>query len=107
MPPATAGSTVTGSRCRPRACGRRRRWPTTGPLRPPQAATGTALTLSDRLRAVPALASGDDRAAALIELAQRAWLAGRGQDAAQALPLYIRDKVAQTTAEREAARAAA
>lgn len=74
---------------------------------PPQAATGTALAMSDLLRAVPTLDSGDDRAAALIELAQRAWLAGCGQDAAQALPLYIRDKVAQTTAEREAARAAA
>ena len=28
--------------------------------------------------------------------------AGRGLPAQQALPLYVRDKVAQTTAEREA-----
>jgi tRNA threonylcarbamoyladenosine biosynthesis protein TsaB len=47
-----------------------------------------------------------DRAAALLRLALRAAAAGQGMDAAQALPLYLRDKVAQTTAEREAARAA-
>ncbi|WP_066330857.1 tRNA (adenosine(37)-N6)-threonylcarbamoyltransferase complex dimerization subunit type 1 TsaB [Azohydromonas lata] len=47
-----------------------------------------------------------DRGAALMRLAQQAWVAGQALDAAQALPLYLRDKVAQTTAEREAARAA-
>lgn len=45
-------------------------------------------------------------AAALLSLATRAWAAGQQADAALALPLYVRDKVAETTAER-AARAAA
>jgi tRNA threonylcarbamoyladenosine biosynthesis protein TsaB len=48
-----------------------------------------------------------DRAAALASLARAAWARGEGVDAAQALPLYLRDKVALTTAEREAARARA
>lgn len=46
------------------------------------------------------------RADALLPLALADWHAGRGLDAALALPLYLRDKVAQTTAERDAARAA-
>lgn len=41
-----------------------------------------------------------DRAAALLRLAQCAHAAGAGIDAAQALPLYLRDKVALTTSER-------
>ncbi len=45
-------------------------------------------------------------AAALLSLAFAAWAAGEAVDAAQAVPLYVRDKVAQTTAEREAARSA-
>ena len=40
-------------------------------------------------------------------LAQRALARGEGMDPALALPLYVRDKVAQTTAEREAQKAAA
>ena len=48
-----------------------------------------------------------DRAAALMRLAAQAMAAGQAVDAAQALPLYTRDKVALTTQEREAARAAA
>ena len=47
-----------------------------------------------------------DRAAALLRLARQVHAAGQGIDAAQALPLYLRDKVALTTAERTAARAA-
>lgn len=47
-----------------------------------------------------------DRAAALLRLAQAAWRDGAAVDAALALPLYLRDKVALTTAERAAARAA-
>ncbi len=50
----------------------------------------------------PALPAGP----ALAELAQRAWQHGDKLDAALALPLYVRDKVAQTTAERQAAKAA-
>lgn len=47
------------------------------------------------------------RADALLTLAGAAWARGERLDAAQALPLYVRDKVAQTTAERDLARAAA
>ncbi len=48
-----------------------------------------------------------DRAAALGRLAGAAWLQGQALSADQALPLYLRDKVAFTTAERLAQRAAA
>ncbi len=47
------------------------------------------------------------RAAALLRLARQAWVDGPHLPADQALPLYLRDKVALTTAEREAARLAA
>ena len=43
-------------------------------------------------------------ASALLDLAPALLAAGQAVSAAQALPLYIRDKVAQTTAERAAAR---
>ncbi len=43
--------------------------------------------------------------AALARLARAAWSRGERLDAAQAVPLYVRDKVALTTAEREQARA--
>jgi tRNA threonylcarbamoyladenosine biosynthesis protein TsaB len=46
-------------------------------------------------------------AAALLRLAPGLLAAGQGRAAAAALPLYIRDKVAQTTEERAAARSAA
>jgi hypothetical protein len=41
-----------------------------------------------------------DRAAALLRLAWQAWHAGQALPAEQALPVYLRDKVALTTAER-------
>ncbi len=44
------------------------------------------------------------RGSALIALARAAWHAGALLEPAQALPLYVRDKVALTTAEREAVR---
>ena len=47
------------------------------------------------------------RAGALAALAQRAWARGDTVDVALALPRYVRDKVAQTTAERAALRQAA
>lgn len=46
------------------------------------------------------------RGTALAALARQAWARGEAVDAALALPLYVRDKVAQTTAERLAARRA-
>lgn len=46
------------------------------------------------------------RGAALAALARQAWSRGELLDAALALPLYVRDKVAQTTAERLAAKRA-
>jgi len=45
------------------------------------------------------------RAAALATLAEQAFAAGDLLDAAEAMPVYVRDKVAQTTAERLQARA--
>ena len=50
--------------------------------------------------------AGVDRAEALLRLARRAWAAGLHLDPADARPVYLRDKVALTTAER-AERAAA
>ena len=51
---------------------------------------------------VPALPT----AAALLRLAPALFADGQAVPAEHAMPLYIRDKVAQTTAEREAAKAA-
>lgn len=46
------------------------------------------------------------RAAALAALSEQAWASGAALDAAEAMPVYVRDKVALTTEERLAARAA-
>jgi tRNA threonylcarbamoyladenosine biosynthesis protein TsaB len=77
----------------------------------PQWVAGTALdAFGARLVLPPGTrrcAPTQDRAQALLRLALRAAAAGLAVDAAAALPLYLRDKVAQTTAEREALRAAA
>jgi len=56
---------------------------------------------------VELLAPGADRADALADLALAAWRAGAQADPAEALPIYLRDKVAQTTAERAGAALAA
>ncbi|MFN0182916.1 MAG: tRNA (adenosine(37)-N6)-threonylcarbamoyltransferase complex dimerization subunit type 1 TsaB [Aquabacterium sp.] len=73
---------------------------------PPEAVAGTALAaFGDRLGLVDAagLVAERDRAGALGRLALAAWHGGQDRlDAAQALPLYLRDKVALTTAERAA-----
>lgn len=72
---------------------------------PPAWAAGSALTaLGLASGAAQRIEQPQDRAAALLRLAQQAWQAGAAVDAAQALPLYVRDKVALTTAERTAAR---
>jgi tRNA threonylcarbamoyladenosine biosynthesis protein TsaB len=44
--------------------------------------------------------------AALLQVATAAWMAGAARPADQALPLYVRDKVAETTSERAARRTA-
>jgi tRNA threonylcarbamoyladenosine biosynthesis protein TsaB len=64
------------------------------------AAYGERLPQGPRLPALP-------DAVALLRLAPQLLAQGRGVPADQALPLYIRDKVAQTTDERAAVRAAA
>lgn len=76
---------------------------------PPEAVAGDALLAfgarletGDARRFPEARASGD----ALLTLAESGWRDGAALDPAQALPLYVRDKVASTTREREATRAA-
>ncbi len=75
----------------------------------PRAVAGSALSaFGERLLCGDARRideAGTDRAAALARLARAAWSHAEAIDAAQALPLYLRDKVALTTAERAAARA--
>ena len=76
---------------------------------PPQRVAGSALAaFADRLPWGQAERWPDcqDRAAALLRLAEAAWANGLTLPAEQAMPLYLRDKVAQTTAERLAQRTA-
>lgn len=76
---------------------------------PPRCVAGSALTaFGDRLDTGSALRrpATRSRAHALARLAEAAWRDGAAIDAALALPVYLRDKVAQTTAEREAAQRA-
>jgi tRNA threonylcarbamoyladenosine biosynthesis protein TsaB len=74
-------------------------------LRPPAHVAGSALAVFGELLPVPPgvrrAPVEHGRAAALLRLALRAWRAGEAVDAALALPLYVRDKVAQTSAERQ------
>ena len=73
---------------------------------PPACVAGSALdAFGARLPSGAALriTAPQDRAAALARLARAAWRRGEAMDAALALPLYLRDKVAQTTTERSAA----
>ena len=71
---------------------------------------GSALTaFDDRLGLPPGARTVPhelDRAAALMRLARALHDEGAGVEAADALPLYLRDRVALTTQEREAAKAA-
>ena len=77
---------------------------------PPPRVAGSAISaFGDRLPwgAARLWPQTHDRAAALLRLAAAAWAGGAAVSADAALPLYLRDKVAQTTAERLALRAAA
>ena len=75
----------------------------------PATLCGSALAVFPELQALGVAAvwpATRSRAEALAALAEAAWGEGLGLDAAEAMPLYVRDKVAQTTEERLAARAA-
>ena len=77
---------------------------------PPQRVAGTALAVfGARLQCGAALQSPQalPDARAMLPLAAALWAAGGAVDAAHALPLYLRDKVAQTMAERAAIKALA
>lgn len=72
---------------------------------PPAGVAGSALTVfAERLplAGLTAFPHETDRPGSLMRLAQAGWQRGETFDAALALPLYLRDKVALTTAEREA-----
>jgi tRNA threonylcarbamoyladenosine biosynthesis protein TsaB len=74
---------------------------------PPSVVAGSALpAYEDRLHAAAArrVPSVQHRAAALARVARLAWDAGAAVDAALALPLYLRDKVALTESERGVSR---
>lgn len=76
---------------------------------PPACVAGSALdAFGDRLAigAAQAVRRERSRAAALVEVAAQLLGQGRTVDAEHALPVYLRDKVALTTQEREAVRLA-
>jgi len=76
----------------------------------PDCVAGNALiAFGARLHTGAALLRPEARpnAAAMLPLARALWSRGGAVEAAAALPLYVRDKVAQTTAERAAAKLAA
>lgn len=74
---------------------------------PPPCVAGTALlALGLDTGSAVRIEQTRSRARALGSLAQQAWAQGLAIDPALALPLYVRDKVAQTTAERAADKAA-
>ncbi|MET0352228.1 MAG: tRNA (adenosine(37)-N6)-threonylcarbamoyltransferase complex dimerization subunit type 1 TsaB [Rhizobacter sp.] len=75
---------------------------------PPAVVAGSGLRVFADVFALPAttrqVPEARSRAGAVLRVALQRWSAGGAVDAALALPVYVRDKVAQTTAEREAAR---
>ena len=76
---------------------------------PPDCVAGDALRVfADRLPTGNArrVSEATSSAISMLPLAEAAWRAGEAVDAALALPIYVRDKVAETSAER-AARSAA
>ena len=72
----------------------------------PVAVAGSALAVFAEQLGAPARSwpNSVSRAAAIAALAEQSWVRGEAMEAAAALPVYVRDKVAQTTAERLAAR---
>jgi tRNA threonylcarbamoyladenosine biosynthesis protein TsaB len=68
----------------------------------PPVLAGSGLALLGGPEAPRRLPACRDRAAALLRLALAAFERGEAVDAAQALPVYLRDKVALTTRERAA-----
>src|SRR5262249_14401378 len=75
---------------------------------PPRAVAGSAREAFGSRLPLPGAAwlQGGDRARALLALARRAYADGAAIDPEQASPLYLRDKVAWTSAERAARREA-
>jgi tRNA threonylcarbamoyladenosine biosynthesis protein TsaB len=76
---------------------------------PPQAVAGNAVAAFGSVLHTGAAvihAQARPSARAMLPLARTMWRDGGAVDAALALPLYLRDKVAQTTLEREAVRIA-
>jgi tRNA threonylcarbamoyladenosine biosynthesis protein TsaB len=73
---------------------------------PPAVLAGSALGVFGARLGLPSttlqLAQAQSRAAALARLALLQWQLGQGVDAALALPVYLRDQVAQTMAQRAA-----
>jgi tRNA threonylcarbamoyladenosine biosynthesis protein TsaB len=73
----------------------------------PRALVGSACTWPEApfgLAPEHLAAQAGSRAAALASLARQQWHAGAALEASLALPVYLRDKVALTTAERAAAK---
>jgi tRNA threonylcarbamoyladenosine biosynthesis protein TsaB len=68
--------------------------------------TGSGLSLLTDVPAQVGSLTCANRAEALLRLADQAWHQGCAVPAEQALPVYLRDKVALTTAERQALKAA-
>lgn len=85
------------------------RWGAGGHAAAPKHLAGSGLKVyADRFEGVDAAhlwPNAVPSGGALAALASQAWAQGRTLDAALALPRYVRDKVAQTTAERMAAKA--
>ncbi len=78
-------------------------------VHPPVCATGSAwAAFGTQLSPGKArlILQAQDRGGALMRLAQQAWIDGQAVDAALAVPVYLRDKVALTVGERQALRAA-
>ena len=101
-----ATSTAAGRRASRPSSPTATRSPRAGATSRPQAIAGNALGVFGARLATGARGALRRRATpsarALLRLAEQAWADGAAVDPALALPLYVRDKVAQTDAERDA-----